>query len=187
LSPRQPDRAPSAQAGHEQIHHRGLANPRFATDKNELAHALSGPLEPPLQGSDFALAPHNGAGRQRWWDLQGFPHEEPISLPSDRFEIARRGRRITQCRPNLLDRHPQYGIGDMRSRPHVLTQLGFGHQTAGVLNQIAQHGPRAGTQGNHLLLTPEAPVGHFEAEGSEGNVVLVLLYRVSQSFHLDSS
>jgi hypothetical protein len=68
----------------------------------------------------------------------------------------------------------------------MLTQLGFGDQAAGMLNQIAQHRPSAGTQGNHLLLTPETTVGHLEAEGPKGHVVLVILHRHSPSVHLNS-
>ena len=120
LPPRHPHRAPDAQAGQEQIDHGRLAHPGFAADQDELAGAVGGPLEPPLQGLDFPLAAHQGSGHQRGGDLQVSSDQQPIALPFDRFEVTRRRRRVAQRRPNLLHTHPQDGVGDVRPPPDVL-------------------------------------------------------------------
>ena len=139
LPPCRPPLMPGGQACQEHLDHRRLPHSRFPTDEDELTGAVGRALKPPLQGLDFALAPHQGAGRQRWGPLHVASHQKPIALPSDSFEILRRRRRVAQRRPNLLYRRPQHARGDMRARPHVLLHFGFGHQAAGMRDQIAQH------------------------------------------------
>ena len=99
LPPRGPHPAPGGQAGQEQLDHRRLPHPRFPTDEDELAGAVGRPLQPPRQGLNFALAPHQGTGRQRWGALQVASPKKPIALPFDRFEIPRRRRRVAQAPP----------------------------------------------------------------------------------------
>ena len=142
LAPCQPHPTPGTQAGLPQLDHGRLAHPGLTTDKDDLAGTVGGPLEPPLQGLDFVLAPYDGArsvSRHRRETLPVFPPEKPIALPSDRFKLPRRGGRITQRGANLLHTHPQHGIADMRPRPHMLPQLGLGDQAPGMLDQIPQH------------------------------------------------
>jgi hypothetical protein len=112
------------------------------------------PLEPLRYGLNFAPAPNQGAGRQRGRNIQIVAQEKPIALPADCFEIPRRGRRIAQGLANLVHTHPQHGIGDVRARPHVLPQLGFGHQAAGMRHQIAQHRQGLRPQGDGLCSLP---------------------------------
>jgi hypothetical protein len=85
------------------------------------------------------LTSHEGSGQQRGGDLSVVADEKAIALPSDRGEIAGRVRHVAQHRPNLQHRHPQHRVCDVGPAPHVLSQLGFGHQAAGMLGQIAQH------------------------------------------------
>ena len=93
--------------------------------------------------------------------LQLAPAEKAIPLLAHRRDILRRRRRVAQCRPNLPHAHPQHGVGDVRVPPHLPPQLGFRHQPAGVLDQIAQHrhGPR--TQGHDLRPPPQPAVRHI--------------------------
>ena len=73
----------------------------------------------------------------------------------------------------------------MRLRPHVLTQLGFGHQAAGMLDQIAQHRQGPGTQGRHLCSPPHATMRRIQTEWPKGEVVF-LFHGVSCRLRLNS-
>jgi len=79
LALRRPPLAPGGPAAQEHLDHGGLPHPRFPTDEDELARAVSRLLVPRLQGRHVALAPHQGAGRQRWRSLQGAAQQKPIA------------------------------------------------------------------------------------------------------------
>ena len=70
--------------------------------------------------------------------------------------------------------HPQHRIGDMRARPHVLPQLRFGHQAAGMRHQIAQHRQGLGPQGDGLFPLPQAARRAIKMERPKREVVLLL-------------
>ena len=60
----------------------------------------------------------------------------PMALGGSRGcapEDAKSALEFLSTRPNLLHTHPQHRVRDIRLGPHVLPQLGFGHQAAGML------------------------------------------------------
>src|SRR5215510_13670551 len=112
--------ARSSTTGQKQIDHRGLANPHITTDKDELAGAVDGALEPALQPLDVLLPPDDGSCRQ-WGRLFRIArHAKPIPLLGHRLEILRRPRRAPQGSTNLLDTRPQDSVGYVRAAPDVL-------------------------------------------------------------------
>jgi hypothetical protein len=70
--------------------------------------------------------------------------------------------------------HPQRRIGDVRARPHVLPQLGFRHQAAGILHQIAQHRQGLGPQDDALVPLPQAVLRDIKMERPKSEVALLL-------------
>jgi hypothetical protein len=65
LAPRQAHPTLRLQACQHHLHHRRLANARFATEQDELTGAVRRALEALLDGLDITLAADQGAGRQR--------------------------------------------------------------------------------------------------------------------------
>jgi hypothetical protein len=59
----------------------------------------------------------------------------------------------------------------MRARPHVLSQLGFGHQVARMRHQIAQQGQGLGPQGDDLRAPPQAALAAIELKRSKSKGV----------------
>ena len=59
----------------------------------------------------------------------------------------------------------------MRPGPHVLPQLGFGHQAARMLGQIAQHRQGPATQGEDLCPPPQLALRHIQTERPKGKVI----------------
>ena len=171
LAPRDPHRTARAQTGQHHLHHGRLANPGFATEQDALARALGRPLEALRDGLDVVQASNEGAGRPRGWGLAVVAQVKPIALPADRGEIPRRGRHIAQHLANLVYTHPQHRIADMRPRPHVLPQLRFGHQAAGMRHQIAQHRQGLGPQGDRLVALPQTAVRAIQMEQPKRAVV----------------
>jgi hypothetical protein len=106
LPPPDPPHVLGRTVGQKLIDHRRLANPNVAADEDELARALGCALEPVLQPRDGLLPPHDGARRPGGRALRRFPQAKAIPLRFHRLEILWRRRRVTQGRPNLLDRHP---------------------------------------------------------------------------------
>ena len=94
-----------------------------------------------------------------------------IALPADRGEIPRRGRHIAQRLANLVHAHPQHRIADMRPRPHMVPQLRFGDQAAGMDHQIAQQRQGLGPQGDRLVTLPQAAVRALHTERPKRVVV----------------
>ena len=174
LAPRDPHPSAGAQAGQHHLHHGRLANPGFATEQDELASALGRPLEALRDGLDVVPASHEGAGRQRGRALPGVAQAKLIALPADRGEIPRRRRHIAQGLANLVHTHPQHRIGDVRAGPHVLAQLRFGYQAAGMRHQIAQHRQGLGPQGDGLCSPPQAALRAIQMERPKREVVLLL-------------
>jgi hypothetical protein len=115
-----------------------------------------------------------GTGRPRGWDLQSVAQEKAIALPTDRFEIPRRGHRIAQDLANLVHTYPQHRIADVRARPHVLPHLRFGHQAARMRHQIAQQRQGLGPQGNALVPPPQVALCAIHMERPKRTVVLRL-------------
>ena len=137
LAPPGPHTAPCGQVGQEAIDHRRLANPHVATDQDELARTVDRLLEPHLQPRDGWLAPDDGAGRPGGRLFCLACHPKLIPMRGDRLEILRHRRRVTQRGANLPDTHPQDRVAHMRAAPDVLAQLRFGHQAAGMRDEIA--------------------------------------------------
>jgi hypothetical protein len=170
--------APSGQASEPQLDHRRFAHARLAADEDHLAGTVGGVLEALLQGVDVGLAPHEGACRQRGRETAVAMHQKPIPLLTHRREILGRRRRVTQRGPNFPHTPPQHRVGNMRSRPDLLLQLGLGHHTAGVLHKVPQHGEGARPQPNSLLPTPQVTMNRVQVKGAKGDEV-VLRHRAS--------
>jgi hypothetical protein len=79
----------------------------------------------------------------------------------------------------ILERLPDFsytgfedGVTYMHPRPQAIEESFFGHELAGMLDQIAQYGKRFGFERRQVGATPQLFVGRIKTTGAKGQDVL---------------
>ena len=87
--------------------------------------------------------------------------------------VARRGGVVAEGDAQFADHPRQRGVGDDRSRPDGLEQLGLGDQPARPAQQLGKQRERLARHGDGLAVAQKSVLGGIDLERSESPSLIV--------------
>jgi hypothetical protein len=131
----------------EGVGHRGLADAGLSGDEHSLPFAVRHPSQtlvelgqrPITSDQDLRRTRHRSPSRRRALRDGG---DEPVPSPGQRFDEYGLPCVVTEERSNVGDVALENLRLDVRLRPDSVEQLGMGHESSWVLDEITQHRER---------------------------------------------
>ena len=170
----------------ELLRERRLADARLTRDEDDLSRPTAGESQTPVKPPEFRLPSHEGGSRLVGGDVVrqrrgGGPTArpprvalEPADLgheaeapPVDGLDDPRRARVVIQGLAKLADRFGERVVGDDDVGPDLAVEGVLGDEQTGPLDQIAEHVPGFGAEGDFAIFPPQAVAGQVQLKGVE--------------------